>query len=566
MLVMEMSYKINHHIQEWIDIVEKETYRVCEDQKKLIRHVKKAFETENIYVDDEQFEKYIGLAKYFPWKTLMPWQKFVVGLHDCTYYKDTKEPRWPDLFCLIGRGAGKDGTIAWESVCLTSPYNPIKAYDVDICANNEEQAMRPVQDIIEAFEDVRWNKKLKKYFYWAKEKIRSIKTGATIRGRTNNPKGRDGMRSGIIIFNEEHQYQDYKNIDVFTTGLGKKEHPRSSTYTTQGDVREGPLDDDLATAEEVLNGEEADNGKLYFICRLDTDEEVHDEANWTKANPSLPYFPHLLTETRKEYKKWKKRPNTLTSFMTKRMNRPATATETAVTEWGNILKTNKPMPDLSGETCVAGIDYTKTTDLLSINLHFRKGDERFDINHSWLCLKSKDLWRLKIPWKEWAEKGLLTLVDDVEIHPKVVCDYLVEQRQKYFIKTVAVDDYRYTLLSKYLNEIGYDTKNNKNLKLVRPSDIMKTAPIIESCFANGYFNWGDNPLLRWATNNTKLIRVGKKAGKADDADIGNFAYGKIEGKSRKTDPFMSVVASMTIEDEIPTYSITNILNIGVYTY
>ena len=105
---------------------------------------------ENIYVDDEQFEKYIGLAKYFPWKTLMPWQKFVVGLHDCTYYKDTKEPRWPDLFCLIGRGAGKDGTIAWESVCLTSPYNPIKAYDVDICANNEEQAMRPVQDIIEA--------------------------------------------------------------------------------------------------------------------------------------------------------------------------------------------------------------------------------------------------------------------------------------------------------------------------------------------------------------------------------------------------------------------------------
>ena len=130
------------------------TYQAC----------KKAFETENIYVDDEQFEKYIGLAKYFPWKTLMPWQKFVVGLHGCTYYKDTKEPRWPDLFCLIGRGAGKDGTIAWESVCLTSPYNPIKAYDVDICANNEEQAMRPVQDIIEAFEDVRWNKKLKNIF------------------------------------------------------------------------------------------------------------------------------------------------------------------------------------------------------------------------------------------------------------------------------------------------------------------------------------------------------------------------------------------------------------------
>ena len=58
--------------------------------------------------------------------------------------------------------------------------------------------------------------------------------------RTNSPKGKDGLRSGIVIFNEIHQYENYDNIDVFTTGLGKKKHPRRSYFTTNGDKREGP--------------------------------------------------------------------------------------------------------------------------------------------------------------------------------------------------------------------------------------------------------------------------------------------------------------------------------------
>ena len=151
------------------------------------------------------------------------------------------------MFCLIGRGAGKDGTIALEAVSLSSQYNGIKGYDVDICANNEYQAMRPVKDIIEAFETPRWIKKLKQFFYWTVEKVINLITQSTIMGRTNNPKGKDGLRSGIVIFNEIHQYEDYKNINVFTTGLGKKKHPRRSYYSTQGDGREGPLDDLLET-------------------------------------------------------------------------------------------------------------------------------------------------------------------------------------------------------------------------------------------------------------------------------------------------------------------------------
>lgn len=552
----------DHRVEQYIKSVEDGEIVACKEMHALVAYVKKCFETEDIYVDSEQLTRYLGLAKYFPFEQVFPWQEFVIALHDCTYWRNSREPRWPDLFCLIGRGAGKDGTIALESLAMISPYNGIYEYDVDICANNEDQALRPVKDIVNAFDQPKNVKKMQRFFKWGVEKVVGKDTKSTILGRTNNPKGKDGLRSGLVVFNEIHQYEDYRNIDVFTTGLGKKKHPRRSYYTTQGDIREGPLDDLLDTAEGILFNGDADNGLLPFICRLNEKNEVHDERNWEMANPSLHYLPHLMSEMRKEYKEWLKNPQRLSAFMTKRMNVPQDANQMRVCDYDRIKATNRPLPDLDGWICTCGIDLMKRTDLVSVNLHFRKGDFRYDINHSWLCLQSRDLPRIKAPWKQWAQDGLLTLIDDVEIHPRLVTAYISEMMEHYYIKMVAIDDYRYALMSEALKEIGYDTKIRKNLKLVRPSDIAKINPIIDSCFANEYFYWGNNPVLRWATNNTKVVPFGKKK----EDEMGNFVYAKIEAKSRKTDPFMALVASMTIEDEIPYAQIDEILDLGVFTY
>lgn len=563
-----MMKNCDPRIESYMEAVETGAVRSSKEVKALVKHVRECFETEDIYVDQQQLTDYLGLARYFPYERVFPWQEFVIGLHDSTYWRESGMPRWPDLFCLIGRGAGKDGTIALEAAALSSEYNGIREYDVDICANNEDQALRPVQDIVGAFEQPRWIKKLQRFFRWTMEKVVNLKTKSTIRGHTNNPGGKDGLRSGMVVLNEIHQYQDYKNINVFTTGLGKKKHPRRSYYTTQGDVREGPLDDLLETAEGILFGGEPDNGLLPYICRLDSKDEVHDEANWEKANPSLPYLPDLLEEIRKEYRDWLKHPDKFTAFMTKRMNIPDGTSEIKVCSYERIKDTNRPVPvdDLQGRVCTCGIDFSKITDFVSVNLHFRDGNIRYDLNHSWLCLNSKDLPRIKAPWKEWANRGLIDLVDDVEIHPETIVEYIEMQKEYYSIKMMAIDDFRYALLAQYLKGIGFDAKAYKNLKLVRPSDIMKVAPVIDSCFANDYFVWGDNPTLRWAVNNTKMIRYGRKLGKEDDADIGNFVYAKIEAKSRKTDPFMALVASMTVEDALPYAQVTNAPDLGVFTY
>lgn len=542
-----MSYKFPAAVQEYVDIVKNETYRCCEEQKLLIEHVEKCFATEEIYIDEQQLENYLKLETYLPFE-LFPWQRFVLALHDCTYWKINNTPRWPDLFCEIGRGAGKDGTIAFESFCLTSPYNGIREYDVDICANNEEQAMRPVTDLIGFFEEPAVIKKIKKFFYWTKEKVTCTKTKSVIKGRTNSPKGKDGLRSGIVIFNEIHQYQNYDNINVFTTGLGKKKHPRRSYYTTNGDIREGPLDDLLEESEDILKNGAEDNGLLPFICKLNKKEDVDDEKNWPMANPSLPYLPNLLLEIRKEYREWKKNPERLPAFMQKRMNLPDIVNESAAAKWEDIKQTDKELPDMDGWECTVGIDYMKTSDFASVNFHFKKGDMRYDLNHSWICSHSADIPRIKAPWQKWVSDGKLTYVDDVEIHPSVLTDYIYELGKKYMIKMVAIDNYRYTLLSDSLSKIGFSVERG-NLKLISQLDICKTVPVIDHCFINGFFTWGDNPVLRWATNNTKTIRYGKNVG----ADKGSFVYAKIEARSRKTDPFMALVASVIVESEIKEY-------------
>ena len=538
--------KICKEVQEWIDIVEQDKIRCCEEQHLLVAHIKKCFETEDIYTDTEQLGNYIRIIeKYLPFK-LFPWEKFVIALHDCTYWTDTRQPRWPDLFCMTGRGAGKDGMIAAESLCLSSQYNGIREYDVDICANNEEQALRPVQDLKMAFEEPKVTKQIKRFYHWTKERIVALKTRSIIRGRTNSPKGKDGLRSGIVIFNEIHQYQNYDNINVFTTGLGKKKHPRRSYYTTNGDVREGPLDDILEDGEDSLRAGSDDNGTLYFICKLNKKDDVHDEANWTMANPSLPYLPHLQQETRKEYREWVKSPERLSAFISKRMNLTEQAKEGAVTSWDCIAATNKPIPDLTGRSCTVGIDYAKTTDWVAVNVHFKDGDKRYDINKAWICGESKDIPRIKAPWREWAKTPtMLEYVDDVEIHPETVAAYVKAVAQRYKVEQVAIDSYRYTLMADALSKIGFSPQR-KNLILVKQTDILKVVPVIDHCFIHGYFHWGDNPVLRWATNNTKLIRYGRNVG----ADKGSFVYAKIEAKSRKTDPWMALVASMVCESEI----------------
>lgn len=542
-----MSCELPRAVLNYLEAVEADTPRACPEQHALAAHIRKCFADEDIHVDTEQLRRYLSLSRYFPYKQLFSWQEFLIALWDCTYTAEGR-PRWKTLFSMVGRGAGKDGLIAFDSMCSVSPYNPVKHYNVDICANNEEQAMTPVLDLVATLESPDHEKKLKRFFYRTKELVQGRENKGVIKGRTNNPKGRDGMRSGKVVFNEVHQFENYNNIKVFVTGQGKVAQPRVGIFTSNGEINDGPLDDYLARGRRILFEGEPDNGFLPFICCLKDREQVHDPDNWYMANPSLIYLPDLYQETADEYRDWVEHPEQNGDFLTKRMGLRAGYQEISVTDYEKILATNQPVPDLQGWTCTVGIDYAELSDWAGINLHFRRGADRFDINHAWVCLKSKTLPRVKAPWQAWAKAGHLTAVDDVSINPDLLAAYIQDAARRYNIKALAMDHYRWTLVSESMRAVGFDAADKSRVKLVRPSDIMQVEPVIQECFDRQLFHWGDNPCLRWSVNNTKRVRSSRKLG----VDTGNFIYAKIEAKSRKTDPFMALAASMTIEPLLGT--------------
>ena len=542
--------KCNYHpfIDDYIDGCRNGSIIVEEDILLACDLIERKLYNPDVFIDHEKIDKAVELIeRYFEIK-LFDWELFIIDLIHC-YYKSDDTVVFDEFVIIMGRGNGKNGFISGIAWYLTTQYQGIREYNVDIVANSEDQAETSFLDIYEML--VRTWVKSKKFFYKTKEIIKNLKTNSYIKFNTSNARTKDCKSTGCLIADEVHEYENYDILNVFTSGFGKKKHSRIFKITTNGHVREGVYDEEVRIGEDILNGTIPESGTLPLFYRIKREEDALNKDKWHVANPSLKYLTVLRKEMEKEFNEMKYKPSLEKEFYTKRMNYPKSNAEIAVTDWKYIIATNRPIPDLSRKQAVAGIDYVKLNDWAAVNLRIREGDLRYDINHAWMCLKSADKKRLKIPWEEWADKEYITLIDDVEIDPDLIADYLLEQAITFDIKGVALDNYRYALLSGALKKAGFEP-DKKNLKLVRPSDIMKIHPVIESQFTKQQLIWGDQPHLRWATNNTKSISSGKKHG----SEVGNYYYGKIEPKSRKTDPFMALVHSAVIEDMIDDSSCT----------
>ena len=529
-----------NYIRDYIQSIRSGEIPASREMHQACDYIEGKLNNPDVFVDTEKTEKAVELIeRYFRMK-LFPWEKFVLALVHC-YYKSSDTLVFTEYLIMMGRGNGKNGFISGVAWYLTTMYHGVPGYNVDIIANSEDQAKTSFEDIYQMLEDT-WAKS-KKFFYKSKEEIVSLRTRSYIKFNTSNARTKDGKRSACLIFDEIHEYQNSDTIKVFRSGFGKRKHSRTFYITTNGYVRDGVLDDRLRIAHDVLNGEIKNSRLCPLIYKLDDEKEADNKELWVKANPSLPYLPTLQLEIEQNFIDKDYDPTVASDLYTKRFNLPKGNAEIAVTDYSKVKATSRELPKLDGWTCTVGMDYAELSDWAAVNLHFRRGPQRYDINHAWLCTQSKTLQRVKAPWREWAERGLVTVVDDVSIHPDLLADYIRLAGQRYNVKMLAMDNYRWTLVSESLRKIGFDAQDKSRVKLVRPSDIMQVEPVIQECFDRELFTWGDNPCLRWAVNNTKRVRSSRSLG----VDTGNFIYAKIDAKSRKTDPWMALVASMVIE-------------------
>ena len=355
------------------------------------------------------------------------------------------------------------------------------------------------------------------------------------------------------MFNEYHAYEDDKQIKVFKSGAGKVRHFRIFIITTNGDIREGPLDNLLDVCESVLNGESNELRYFPFICKLDKEEEVDNFEMWEKANPSLPFLPNLQHEMKMDYLEMKKMPSNVAEFMTKRMNLPKQNQEQIVTDWENILrasysdvkkKIERIFPDLENNSAIIGIDLATLNDFAAAGLLFKVNDEYIWRHKTWICKQNKFYGNIKFPFDRVGQKGFndFYVTNEESIDENDIVDWCIQQMQKYNVKKIIMDMYRFKLIKKAFADKGItDIETNKNpnglIRMIRnlPSVESIIAPKIEIEFIKGNINIGDSAIMRWAINNTCT----------KNRKDGNKVYEKIEPKLRKNDPFMAFVMAMS---------------------
>lgn len=532
--------KINKHVKYYMDQYEAGEIKVSKYVVLLFSYLKNhILDRDDIYFDIEQHEKYIAFTEknYFP---LMPFQKFITAFV-FLFHKEGNYPFYSQFFLYKARGAGKNGLISTLAHFFISDLHGIENYNISIVANSELQAKTSFEEMYNTIENDGKDGILQALFYHTKSEIVSRTNHSKIQYHTSNARTKDSLRDGCVIYDEVHEYEDSAIVDVFNSGLGKVSNSREFFITTDGFVRGGYLDDLKERAINILKGDSLDDPLFVFMATLDEDEEMEDETCWQKANPMFhapmtSYAKELFRIVKNQYTTLgNSKPSARIRFMTKRMNRPATDLETSVATWEEIEATSREMIDLTHRSCVGGLDFASVRDFVAVGLLFKDGDDYIWKSHSFVNQNFLNRVELKAPIKDWGAAGHLTIVDEPVINIKHVVNWFVKMREMHGVNTIVADTFRLDLVKTALENEGF------KIMYVRTKGIEALlAPRVETIFAERRVVFGKNPLMRWYTNNVKVVTDAK----------GNRTYGKKDEIRRKTDGFQAFIHALYRDDLI----------------
>ncbi len=558
---------IEEYIRQWQD-----GKIILNDRRtKLLKLIENDILTaDDMYFDSEQIENYIAFTEkyYFPLTLTQKFKTCFIFL----YYEDGSLV-FDEHLDYEGRGGGKTGRISTLANYFISDLHGIDNYNVSVVANSEKQAK---MSFTEVFNTIDKDDRLKAHFKHQKALIESRITKSEFQYHTSNANTKDGLRDGCVIFEEIHQYENSSTVDVFTSGLGKVTNPRIFYVGSDGYVREGFLDKLLERADNILNGVVSirDDGLFPFMCCLDDENEMHNPNMWQKANsqfhpPLTSYAKTLLKTVKKQYNKLEHNPDGYEEFVTKRMNLPKVDLEKSVTSWKRIMATNQDysLDELKSRECIGCLDYGSVRDFVAMGLLFLKNEKYYvpkELTHSYICKpfadkhyayskekaenSNKKDHRKFAPIREWENDGLLTVLNIETMDPHLVVKWFVDRREEgWNIKKIIGDNYKMDILKPLFEAAGFE------VEIIRNPDAASglLAPRIEISFENEQIIFGNNPLMRWYTNNVLVKRLPN----------GNKVYRKKEEVKRKTDGFMMFLYGVWGSRDLEDHDISSTLDL-----
>ncbi len=236
-----------------------------------------------------------------------------------------------------------------------------------------------------------------------------------------------GLNPSAIIFDEIHTQPDRHLWDVMTFGSGSaRDQPIVWVITTAGD---DPDRNSIAWelhdyAMRVASGDIIDPTWYVVIFAYDGDD-IYNEENWYKANPSLGHTIKIDAIRKLAHKAQQNAANeklfrwlVLNQWVSTKLTGwlPLELFDNTVGDWD--------MESLLGKECYIGLDLSSTTDLTAISAIFPPQGAQLDWRVIWLGFIPEENMRERIekdhvPYDQWVEKGYIIAT------PGTVVDYTI---------------------------------------------------------------------------------------------------------------------------------------------
>jgi len=451
---------------------------------------------------------------------LQPWQHFIIGSLYGWVHKDTKLRRFKEGLIYVGRKNGKTTMISGLSLYSASKDGERGARVFQL-ANSKEQA-RELFD--ECKHMIASSPTLASRFDETLHEIRYSDTMSKIMPLATDSKKLDGKNCSFGVFDEIHEYKNFKLINVIKNSTGARRQPLLLYITTAGYQLDGPLMDYYEKAADILSGSLEDERFFCFMAELDPEDELEDTSTWVKANPNLG-LTIKLEDMIEEWTSRKSVPAEKNDFITKRLNLFSQSDEQSFIDF-EIIKANDATIDpdeLRGMNCVGGFDLSQTEDFTSACLEFPLEDGRvFILSHSFVPQRKVELDNESLPFRSWGKEGLLTICPGAYVDYKAVLDWFVEQSKLYSIDLITYDPANAYRLVEDMKSHGFMTQVVRQGALTL-NPAMKD---VKEMLLDGRVVFNKNKLFRWYLNNVKLV---------EDRN-GNWLPTK-QGRYRKIDGF-----------------------------
>ena len=465
---------------------------------------------------------------------LLPWQHFIEQNLYGWVSRETGYRRFREGIIIVGQGNGKSTLIAGNAAYgLTKDGE--RGAEVYCLANSKEQAK-----IIygECCAQVKGSPMLSKHIRITKSGMYYDKTNSKFQPLAADSTNLDGRNVHMGVFDEIHEYKDYKLINVIKGKTKKRKQPLIIYITTLGTVIDGPLMDYYVLGGNILDNigviaQRAADRIFVYIDEIDEADDPADPSCWCKANPSLGALLDI-EDLKDEWERVKTIPQERSNFINKQLNVFTDIGELSFLDAPTILKNNKiiPIESLKGHLCYGGFDLSSTEDFTSACIEFPIDDKLlFILEHSWVPERKVKIDREKLAWYELERENRLTIVPGEYVQYEMVYEWFEAMRRIYNLHSIGYDPAKAFKLVLEMQNNGFV------MNAVRQGELTLTAPMddLKERFLDGNVVHNNDRMLNWYLGNVKLNKRSAN---------GTYLPTK-RNKNRKIDGFSCILCSHT---------------------